>query len=793
MKKSTFLIMAIFLLILTTIPLLVGRFAPTSDTLDTSWAWVLGYAFSNNLQWGKQIIFTYGPLGFLENTYFYSNHILWFISAISNVFIRLSFSAIFIYFLYLYVFRNKEDNVHHSITFYFFYILIGAISIIIASSISISMLLCLMATMIIINTFNCDFTKNNKILLIRYVLSGVLLAFSSLIKFNIIPFALLFLLLYPFLIGYSFKNKKFFFQGFVGLISFIIAFLFILKLIGQDLANLPAMFIGIYEIIKGYTPAMFANGYIFQTFMAIIVLLYFVYLILISYKNKQKALFSQLLLLFLLLFLVFKEGFVRHDLTIVGPHASFFFTVCLIVLAFTILLYSRMKLSNNFVNLIFILIFCFNIIGGSINILPPSNFEDFIKLIFIKHKRIEFQQLTDNSIRNQFEIKPSIIQAVEDKPVTIIPWDLMMSQGYHFKFIPQVIPQAYSAYTPYLDKQNAKQILSDDALQKIIYTFEDIDNRYPLFSEPYTFDTILSCYKTQIPGNRYSLFTRKDSCQNLNLASISAIKSEFNKWVNLPPNADFMDIYISQTFLSHIINILYKPLCHIYISFKLSDNTVVGPYRFIPAVSQDHLFIKYFISNQNDLNDLMSGETYNLLKIQSFKITTTGVNLDYNKRYNVNFYSSDVKFKGINFLIQKTRLLNQNTHYTIESIAINNKSLYSVLAKNSILPTQISITKNDKNGFIQISGWAVDSIAKNEDKGVIAVIDNKYFYPLQNGIQRPDVSKFFNNKNYEYSGFNGSIPLNELDAGKHILTLRIINYNKTGYYESKPIKLNIEK
>jgi hypothetical protein len=64
MKKSTFLIMAIFLLILTTIPPLVMMFAPTSDTLDTSWAWVLGYAFSNNLQWGKQIIFTYGPLGF---------------------------------------------------------------------------------------------------------------------------------------------------------------------------------------------------------------------------------------------------------------------------------------------------------------------------------------------------------------------------------------------------------------------------------------------------------------------------------------------------------------------------------------------------------------------------------------------------------------------------------------------------------------------------------------------------------------------------------------------------------
>jgi len=137
--------------------------------------------------------------------------------------------------------------------------------------------------------------------------------------------------------------------------------------------------------------------------------------------------------------------------------------------------------------------------------------------------------------------------------------------------------------------------------------------------------------------------------------------------------------------------------------------------------------------------------------------------------------------------------LSQNTKYYIESITLNNnKPLYS-LAQNPTQPTEITVTKSNKDDFIQISGWAVDSIAKNEDRGVIAVIDNKYFYPFQTGNQRPDVSKAFNNINYEYSGFSGSIPLNELNPGKHTLILRIINYDETGYYESKPIELNIEK
>ena len=796
MRKKTFLIIAIFLLILTTIPDLVRVFAPTGSTLDTSWSWLLGYAFLNKLQWGREIIFTFGPLGFLENTYFYSNHLLWFITAITNIFVRLIFNAIFIYFVYLYVFKNKDSIVHNSITFYFFYILIATISIIVSSSIPISMLLCLLATLIIVDTFNLDFVKDNKIILIRYILSGVLFAFSSLIKFNVVPFAILFLLLFPFLIGYSFKCKKFFIQGFVGLFSFILAFILIFLLIGQNLSNLPALFIGIYEIIKGYTPAMFLNGNILQTLAAVTTLLYFIYLILSSYKNKQKVLFSQLFLLLLLLFLVFKEGFVRQDPGIRGGHALLFFMNCLITVAFTIFLYLRKNLSNSFINFIFLIIFCFNIIGGSMNINGANSVNNIIKFInlsFSKHKRIEIQQSIDSAIRNQFKIDPAILQSISDKPVTIIPWDLMMSQGYNFKFTPQIIPQAYSVYTPYLDEQNAKQILSDVALQKIIYTFEDIDNRYPLFSEPYTFMTVLSCYRTEIAGNRYSLFARKSSCHDLNLTSISSIKTELNQWVDLPASTDFMDIYINPTFMSHIIDILYKPLSQTYISFKLSNGTIVGPYRFIPTVSMDHLFVKYFIRNQSDLNDLMSGNAYNLLKIKSFKVATKGINIDYDKSYNVIFYNSEVKFKDINFLIQNTKFLNQSTSYFIESIKLNdNKFLYN-LAQNPAAPTEITITKNDKNNLIQISGWAVDSIAKNRDMGVIAVIDKKYFYPLQNGIQRPDVSKFFNNANYEYSGFNGSIQLNNLSYGKHTLTLRIINYDETGYYESKPIELNIEK
>jgi hypothetical protein len=779
------------------LPNLTSIFGFSANTLDSSWRWFLGYAFSSNFQWGTKVIFTYGPLGFLDNSYFYSNHTLWFLSAFANILVRVLFSLIFAYFAYSYTL--KTDNKHGVIS-YIFLILLVFITINVTIILPISTLLYLIATLIIVDVFNNDFESMNIKLSIRSAISGFLMAFGSLIKFNIMPFSIIILCIYPLLCIYNCNKKRVLFESFFGLVFFAITFLMLYMLIGQNLFNLSALLRGIYEIIIGYTSSMFIYGNHFQNIVAIIILFYFIFLLFKAYKNKQKRLFSQLLLLMLVLFFSFKEGFVRQDPGMVGGHALLFFSISLILIVFTILIYSRLKLPNNFINIIlFLLVFYFNVVGGSVHLnlyRPFNNLKTLVELVFKSDKRNELQKISDSYIRNRFKIESPILQSIKNKTVTIIPCDLMMAQGYNFKFIPQIIPQAYSAYTPYLDEQNAKQLCDSSAPQKIIYTFEDIDGRYPLFTEPYTFMTILSCYKTEIPGNRYTLFTRKNSCQNLNLTSISSIKSELNQWVDLPSNADFMDINISPTFLSHIIDVFYKPLSYIYISFKLSDNTIAGPYRFIPMVSKDHLFVKYFIRNQNDLNDLMSGNAYNLLKIQSFKITTKrryGINLDYDNSFSTIFYSSDAKFKDITFLIQKTHLLNQNTNYELESITLNNnKSLYN-LAQNPTQPTEITVTKSNKDDFIQISGWAVDSITKNEDKGVIAVIDNKYFYPFQTGNQRSDVSKAFNNTNYEYSGFIGSIPLNELGSGKHTLILRIINYDETGYYESKPIELNIEK
>ena len=54
--------------------------------------------------------------------------------------------------------------------------------------------------------------------------------------------------------------------------------------------------------------------------------------------------------------------------------------------------------------------------------------------------------------------------------------------------------QSVSAWTEYLDYTNSKHFTGGQSPQSILYAFESVDYRYPLFDEPGTFRTVLRNY-----------------------------------------------------------------------------------------------------------------------------------------------------------------------------------------------------------------------------------------------------------------------------------------------------------
>lgn len=150
---------------------------------------------------------------------------------------------------------------------------------------------------------------------------------------------------------------------------------------------------------------------------------------------------------------------------------------------------------------------------------------------------------------------------------------------------------------------------------------------------------MLACYKTEIPGDLFTLLVRKH-CDSTKEIYIKDVRTSFGKWVEVPSDTYDADVYVHSTILGSLITTLYKPTSPLMIYFKL-DNGKVYRYRIVPAVLKNGIYLRYFVKNQQDFNELLSGNTENLHRIKAIKIEPEGINLNYAQRYRIVF------FKGV--------------------------------------------------------------------------------------------------------------------------------------------------
>ncbi|MFZ4523316.1 MAG: hypothetical protein ACOYNC_16525 [Bacteroidales bacterium] len=88
--------------------------------------------------------------------------------------------------------------------------------------------------------------------------------------------------------------------------------------------------------------------------------------------------------------------------------------------------------------------------------------------------------------------------------------------------------------------------------------------------------------------------------------------------------------------------------------------------------------------------------------------------------------------------------------------------------------------------YLNITGWAVDSLNNSASGGVIVTLDG-VSYPSQFILSRADLIPYFKNPNFKHAGWGVTIPVEPVEGGTHELTFRVLNQPRTGYYISERI------
>jgi hypothetical protein len=620
------------LMLAVTMPRLVRSFSPAWDSLDTSWAWMMGYALQHRLQWGTSIVFTYGPLGFLTHSYYYSDHLLWGVAATARLTSWFAFGLAFACILR----RLAPDNRPFTRT-------PAAVAIgwtVGATFLHLSAQCAILGVLLLVLAIGEEEVAATGV---ESALAGTLLAVGALIKATALLISLFALLAYPALWWYAGHRKRPRSLSLLPLLSFFLAFCALWSLSSQSFTHLPAYIRGTWEIVRGYTPAMSVTGLRVQIVSALLILSLFAGALMGFHVRGRKVRVAQCLLLGGVAFWAWKEGFTLQDWGFFR-HPMTFYGIALIFASVGTALVTQegsRYLATCVYGAYAVALLC-SLQGYPLERLSYArvlgNYQHYLTLIASPSRRATEQRNQAIAIQKQYKLPDGVLHAVGNASVNVIPWSLMMTQGYDMHLVASPVIQTYSVYTPYLDRMNASQIWDGRSADRIIYTYESFGDRYPLFDEPATFRAMLHCYRTEYPDGSYAVLSRVGCSPSQMLAAGKPEEGNLGKWIAVPREAGYAAIGVRTTVIGHVANILFKA-DYVRLYFKLANRGVVlGPYRFIYPIGKDGLFIRYFIGSQSEAVRLLAGKVSGLQRIAAIKIATDRPSPDYARHLEVRFF-----------------------------------------------------------------------------------------------------------------------------------------------------------
>jgi len=604
--------------------------------LDPSWRFALSEAVLNKWQFGRDIVFTYGPLGFLREPVCF-NHLQWLFALVFTLFVH------FLLMLTVTLLVVKM-NAHWLSCLVLLPVLFVAVPLI---SLDYRLLLAAVIILYLLakGKINRGFDYPG------LLFCSLLLATASLIKFNAAPVSVSILLL----ISLEDRQGKDVRIALCGLLSYVVFVLVLWIALGQSLFNLPANLFNSYQILSGYSGAMAKYGRDYQVYAGLACIFLEFSLLLVSLRLEDRKLFNFILLNSGLFFVAFKHGFVRHA----GGNAYAFFAVCSFLFSVYFLIFygckGRNKLAGGLPGLSLaasIVALLFIVWHGNQRLLEAniagkfSAVKSSALLVFNGPYRVRAVEDARADIRERYSLDEWTVRYVSDKTIDIFPWDLSLAYGYDFNWSPRPVIQSYSAYTEHLDRLNAEHFRKASAPQIILYACKSIDGRYPLFDEPETFAAVLNNYAFVHRSGEFILLSRKEKAAREQVIPLGGVEAGIGEPVKVPEYDSghmFAQVDLGYSFWGNLMRLFYKP-AFAHVRFKLSGAAYSNSFRFIPGVSKNGIFVSQYVGGIENLVSIFSGRIKN--DIEEIIIDVDDRKC-YRKAIKVKFFGSHLQLSGI--------------------------------------------------------------------------------------------------------------------------------------------------
>jgi len=545
---------------------------------DGSYQYAFNFFFDNNTQIGKDILFTYGPFGFLLWPQPIGNNLL-FATTITVV-------TKFTFILTALLLNNQVKIKTHFVSTAF---IIG-FTFLVALQISLhNLLIFLPVLLLLLHNFS------NKIF--PLVIASIVVSCALMVKASAGILSLLALTSYLIMVTIRDRRPQ---PLLISVLTLVSTFLVTWFLLYKNLNGVLDYFIATLEFSVGNSSAMTINPKNNWWLITIFILSFFLLPLALKDKNIQ--------LLYMVLMLTgaafFKYAFSREDH--VGHLLYYVFQFLYVLFIVSLSIEKKHLIAASVVFLALLLFIHSSPYKSSI----PSFYQSL--LIFYQfQKPTSFknhtQILVDRSNRplTKRRLDQETLSIVGDKTIDSYPWDTLYIAANQLNWKPRPVIQSYISYTPYLDTQNEVFFRSAQAPKYLLWEkthfggdLGSIDGRYLLNDEPLTLLAILSNYVTAHETVDHILLKRAET-PTLRRASVTSKKQyKWEEWIEAPNiTTDSEDILraritIKRTLFQKIKLLIYKEFDS-YITYKFK-NGEQSKYRLIIDNAQNGVWINPF-------------------------------------------------------------------------------------------------------------------------------------------------------------------------------------------------------
>ena len=264
-------------------------------------------------------------------------------------------------------------------------------------------------------------------------------------------------------------------------------------------------------------------------------------------------------------FFEYKEGFVRHD---VG-HATIYFVA--VMSGFLAFCWRGRSRPVGLALLAVLFAFAIEAQGSSLSQVfdpgenPSTAISQFEEVTSASQRRSIMAQGRD-SIRTAFPIDPLTLRLLQGHTVTVEPYQASVVWAYNLNWRPLPIFQSYIAYTTGLDQDNADALNSPLAPQRILRNLDrDVDGRVAAFDEGLTTRTILCRYEELRTSGRWQVLgLGPNRCTAP--APLGTVRAKWGQQVPVPaPPNDHTFIFVriggvAVGGLERLYALLYRPV-----------------------------------------------------------------------------------------------------------------------------------------------------------------------------------------------------------------------------------------